>query len=135
MHISPRGRSTVVFTIVTADYGPLARVLMNDVARHHPDARILGTFFLVHVREVREHLHDVVLAAIAMPLSAQEAGPPAAPTARAVLDGYVAEARALGAQAQDSACNPMRLAWRDLATVVHSSGPRTDSDSARCWRT
>ncbi len=50
-------------------------------------------------------------------------------------DGYVAEARALGAQAQDSACNPMRLAWRDLATVVHSSGPRTDSDSARCWRT
>jgi len=50
-------------------------------------------------------------------------------------DAYVAEARALGAQAQDSACNPMRLAWRDLATVVHSSGPRTDSDSARCWRT
>jgi len=53
----------------------------------------------------------------------------------ASADGYVAEARALGAQAQDSACNPMRLAWRDLATVVHSSGPRTDSDSARCWRT
>jgi len=49
-------------------------------------------------------------------------------------DGYAAEARALGAQAQDSACNPMRLAWRDLATPVYSSGTSMDSDSARCWR-
>ena len=53
----------------------------------------------------------------------------------ASADTYVAEARPQGAQTQDSACNPMRLAWRDLATVVYSSGPSTDSDAARCWRT
>lgn len=50
-------------------------------------------------------------------------------------EAFTAEARALGGQAQDSACSPMRLAWRDLATVVYSSGASTDSDSARCWRT
>lgn len=50
-------------------------------------------------------------------------------------DSYVAEARPQGAQAQDIACNPMRLAWRDLATVVHSSGTSMDSDPGRCWRT
>lgn len=50
-------------------------------------------------------------------------------------EGYTAEARGLAGQAQDSACQPMRLAWRDLATVVYSSGPSTDSDTARCWRT
>lgn len=51
------------------------------------------------------------------------------------VDAYVAEARPQGAQAQDSACSPMRLAWRDLATVVYSSGTSTDSDPERCWRT
>lgn len=50
-------------------------------------------------------------------------------------EAFTAEARALGSQAQDSACSPMRLAWRDLATVVYSSGASMDSDSARCWRT
>jgi len=50
-------------------------------------------------------------------------------------DAFTAEARALGGQAQDSACSPMRLAWRDLATVVYSSGASTDSDTERCWRT
>ena len=53
----------------------------------------------------------------------------------ASADAYVAEARPQGAQAQDSACSPMRLAWRDLATVVYSSGTNTDSDHERCWRT
>lgn len=53
----------------------------------------------------------------------------------ATADSYVAEAHALGGQAQDSACQTMRLAWRDLASVVYSSGASTDSDSARCWRT
>ncbi|MBM3386766.1 MAG: prepilin-type cleavage/methylation domain-containing protein, partial [Betaproteobacteria bacterium] len=50
-------------------------------------------------------------------------------------NSYVAEARPQGTQAQDSACTPMRLAWRDLATVVYSSGASTDSDPGRCWRT
>jgi len=50
-------------------------------------------------------------------------------------DRYTAEARPLGAQAEDRACAPLRLAWRDLANVVYSSGDSTDSDSARCWRT
>lgn len=49
--------------------------------------------------------------------------------------GYVAEARALGGQTRDSACNPMRLTWRDLATVAYSSGNSMDSDIGRCWRT
>ncbi|MEN9888488.1 MAG: Fimbrial protein precursor [Pseudomonadota bacterium] len=53
----------------------------------------------------------------------------------ASAEGYVAEARPQGAQAQDGACSPMRLAWQDLATVVYSSGADTDRDSARCWRT
>lgn len=53
----------------------------------------------------------------------------------ASTDAYVAEARPQGAQAQDSACSPMRLAWRDLATVVYSSGASMDSDTERCWRT
>lgn len=53
----------------------------------------------------------------------------------ASADAYVAEARPQGAQAQDSGCSPMRLAWRDLATVVYSSGASTDSDPERCWRT
>ncbi len=53
----------------------------------------------------------------------------------ASADAYVVEARPQGAQAQDSACSPMRLAWRDLASVVLSSGASTDSDPARCWRT
>lgn len=50
-------------------------------------------------------------------------------------EAYTVEARGLGGQAQDSACQPMRLAWRDLATPVYSSGASTDSDAARCWRT
>ena len=37
-------------------------------------------------------------------------------------------------QATDTACTPMRLAWRDAATVVYSSGQSIDSDPAQCWR-
>ena len=48
-------------------------------------------------------------------------------------EGYVAEAIPIGAQAADSACAPLRMAWRDVATVVYSSGPGLDSDPARCW--
>ena len=49
-------------------------------------------------------------------------------------EGYTAEAVAVGPQAQDSACNPMRLTWRDAATVILSSGPELDKDPAQCWR-
>ena len=48
-------------------------------------------------------------------------------------DGYVAEAIPLGAQLADSACHPMRMTWRDVATVLYSSGPSLDSDPAQCW--
>lgn len=49
-------------------------------------------------------------------------------------DGYVAEAIAVGAQAADTDCSTMRMAWRDAATVIYSSGTRLDSDPAACWR-
>lgn len=46
---------------------------------------------------------------------------------------HEAEATPMGPQAADKACSPMRVHWRDAATVVHSSGPNPDSDPARCW--
>lgn len=49
-------------------------------------------------------------------------------------EGYVAEATPLGPQAADSDCTPMRMAWRDVATVVYSSGPYLDRDPSSCWR-
>lgn len=52
---------------------------------------------------------------------------------QADADGHVAEATPTGAQAGDTACNPMRLRWQDAATVVYSSGEASDSDPARCW--
>ena len=48
-------------------------------------------------------------------------------------DGYVAEAMPLGTQRADAVCNPMRMVWRDVATVVYSSGPSLDSDPGQCW--
>lgn len=52
----------------------------------------------------------------------------------ASTDAYVVEAMPIGPQATDTACTPMRLAWRDAATVVYSSGQSIDSDPAQCWR-
>lgn len=52
---------------------------------------------------------------------------------QADADGHVLEAWPEGAQAADTGCSPMRLQWRDTATVVHSSGTGTDSDPERCW--
>ena len=52
----------------------------------------------------------------------------------ATAEGYVAEATPVGVQAADTACTPMRLAWRDVASVVHSSGTSLDSDPGPCWR-
>lgn len=52
----------------------------------------------------------------------------------ASADGYVAEAMPVGPQAADANCKPMRMAWRDVATVVYSSGPHLDRDPTPCWR-
>ncbi|MCE2781984.1 type IV pilin protein [Limnohabitans sp.] len=49
-------------------------------------------------------------------------------------DGYVLIATPIGAQARDSACAPMRLQLRHMATVVLSSGSNLVGDPARCWR-
>lgn len=48
--------------------------------------------------------------------------------------GYTASATALGAQAGDQACNPLRLSWQDSASAVWGAGLQTHSDPARCWR-
>jgi len=53
--------------------------------------------------------------------------------AQADAQGHVLEATPIGAQAADTACSPMRLQWKQAATVVHSSGASNDSDPARCW--
>lgn len=52
---------------------------------------------------------------------------------QADTETHAAEAWPTGAQAADAACSPMRLQWLDTATVRYSSGPSTDSDTARCW--
>ncbi len=52
---------------------------------------------------------------------------------QASADGHVLEAWPIGPQSADSACSPMRLHWRDAATVARSSGASLDSDPARCW--
>jgi len=48
-------------------------------------------------------------------------------------ESHMAEASPQGTQAADTACSPLRVQWRDAATVVQSSGPDMDSDPARCW--
>ena len=49
-------------------------------------------------------------------------------------EGYTLIATPTGAQARDSACAPMRLQLRHLATVVLSSGTDLAGDPGRCWR-
>ena len=53
--------------------------------------------------------------------------------AQADAESHVLEATPTGVQAADTACNPMRLQWRQVATLVQSSGPSLDGDQARCW--
>lgn len=48
--------------------------------------------------------------------------------------GYTVQATPTGAQAQDTACAPMRLQLVDNAILVLSSGIDTQSDAARCWQ-
>jgi type IV pilus assembly protein PilE len=52
----------------------------------------------------------------------------------ASADSYTLEASALGGQAADRDCNPLRLSWQGSATAVFSAGPDTGSDPTRCWR-
>lgn len=52
----------------------------------------------------------------------------------ATADGYTLEAVALGVQAEDRDCNPLRLSWQGSATAVFSAGLDNASDPARCWR-
>jgi type IV pilus assembly protein PilE len=52
----------------------------------------------------------------------------------ATADSYTLEAVALGGQAADRDCNPLRLSWQGSATAVFSAGPDMASDPARCWR-
>jgi type IV pilus assembly protein PilE len=52
----------------------------------------------------------------------------------ATAEAYSAEATALGAQAADQECNPLRLRWQGSATAVWGAGAHADSDPARCWR-
>lgn len=49
-------------------------------------------------------------------------------------EGYRLIATPIGAQARDSACAPMRLQLRHMATVVLSSGADLAGDPGRCWR-
>jgi type IV pilus assembly protein PilE len=49
-------------------------------------------------------------------------------------EGYILIATPIGAQARDSACAPMRLHLRHIATVVLSSGTDLAGDPGRCWR-
>ena len=47
--------------------------------------------------------------------------------------GYTVKATPIGAQAQDSACLPLRLQLVDSALLVLSSGTDPQTDSAKCW--
>ena len=49
-------------------------------------------------------------------------------------EGYSLVATPIGAQARDTACAPMRLQLRHMATVVLSSGADPARDPGRCWR-
>jgi type IV pilus assembly protein PilE len=49
-------------------------------------------------------------------------------------EGYSLIATPIGTQASDSACTPMRLQLRHMATVVLNSGAEQVGDPGRCWR-
>lgn len=49
-------------------------------------------------------------------------------------EGYSLIATPIGAQARDSACAPMRLQLKHMATVVLSSGADLAGDPGHCWR-
>lgn len=52
----------------------------------------------------------------------------------ASADGYTLTATPVGAQAQDTACHPMRLQLQQSARVVLSSGVDVTADTGHCWR-
>lgn len=52
----------------------------------------------------------------------------------ATAESYTLEAWALGGQAADRDCNPLRLSWLGSASAVFSAGTHMTSDPDRCWR-
>ena len=54
--------------------------------------------------------------------------------AQASAEGYVVQAVGQGAQANDRACNPLRLRWVGTASPVFSAGEHLDSDPTGCWK-
>ena len=52
----------------------------------------------------------------------------------ASAEGYTLTATPIGAQAQDTACLPMRLQLLQTARVVMSSGADMTADTGHCWR-
>lgn len=49
-------------------------------------------------------------------------------------DQYTLEAQAVGPQAADHACTPLRLNWQGAANALLSAGQHLSSDPDRCWR-
>lgn len=49
-------------------------------------------------------------------------------------DGFSAMATAQGDQANDKDCQYMQLRLSNTATVLLSSGPKAQDDTARCWK-
>lgn len=52
----------------------------------------------------------------------------------ASTEAYTAQAIAVGPQAADSACSPLRLSWQGSATALWGAGEHANSDPDRCWR-
>ncbi len=52
----------------------------------------------------------------------------------ASAEAYTAQATAIGGQAADRACSPLRLSWQGSATALWGAGEHANSDPDRCWR-
>jgi len=48
--------------------------------------------------------------------------------------GYAGQAIAVGGQAADRDCTPLRLSWHGSATAIYGAGEYLDRDPNRCWR-
>lgn len=78
--------------------------------------------------------HADTLSALGWPSDRSPQGHYQITLTEATAEGYTALAVALGGQAADRDCTPLRLRWQGTATAVFSAGEHTDSDPARCWR-
>lgn len=78
--------------------------------------------------------HASELSSLGWPSDRSPAGHYRITIENALAEGYTLLATPLGAQAADTACNPMRLQLQDTATVVLSAGADENADPKRCWR-